>query len=145
SPPKPGTTTVIKHCRHLHGPPLPRSSWTATAAIHYRVNSVSMNCLAAGGNTFPELRDNIQGYVSAALVNYNQGNSIYCPLGSGSLPSNTIANSKGELKAITTRSDIVLDGPFVPTPPPFINPGEDERGEETLTDQDLSEYTDPYI
>nr|GFA67850.1 reverse transcriptase domain-containing protein [Tanacetum cinerariifolium] len=29
-------------------------------------------CLAAGGNTFPELRDNIQGYVVAAAVNYNQ-------------------------------------------------------------------------
>nr|GFA83441.1 hypothetical protein [Tanacetum cinerariifolium] len=28
-------------------------------------------CLAAGGNTFPELRDNIQGYVAAAVVNYN--------------------------------------------------------------------------
>nr|GEY91175.1 hypothetical protein [Tanacetum cinerariifolium] len=28
-------------------------------------------CLTAGGNTFPELRDNIQGYVSAAAVNYN--------------------------------------------------------------------------
>nr|GFA85019.1 reverse transcriptase domain-containing protein [Tanacetum cinerariifolium] len=36
-------------------------------------------CLAAGGNTFPELRDNIQGNVSAAAVNYNQGNSGYCP------------------------------------------------------------------
>nr|GFB67139.1 reverse transcriptase domain-containing protein [Tanacetum cinerariifolium] len=32
-------------------------------------------CLAADGNTFPELRDNIQGYVSAATVNYNQGSS----------------------------------------------------------------------
>nr|GFB57943.1 reverse transcriptase domain-containing protein [Tanacetum cinerariifolium] len=30
-------------------------------------------CLAADGNTFPEFRDNIQGYVSAAAVNYNQG------------------------------------------------------------------------
>nr|GEV11586.1 reverse transcriptase domain-containing protein [Tanacetum cinerariifolium] len=29
-------------------------------------------CLAASGNTFPELRDNIQGYVSATTVNYNQ-------------------------------------------------------------------------
>nr|GEU34869.1 hypothetical protein [Tanacetum cinerariifolium] len=29
-------------------------------------------CLAVGGNTFPKLRDNIQGYVSAAAVNYNQ-------------------------------------------------------------------------
>nr|GFB21077.1 reverse transcriptase domain-containing protein [Tanacetum cinerariifolium] len=61
--------------------------------------------------------------------------------GSGSLPSNTIANPKGELKAITTRSGIVLDGPFVLIPPPFINPDEDERVEETLTDQDLIEYT----
>nr|GEX22106.1 reverse transcriptase domain-containing protein [Tanacetum cinerariifolium] len=90
-------------------------------------------CLAAGGNTFPELRDNIQGYVSTATVNYNQGLR--------SLPSNTVANPKGKLKAITTQSGIVLDGPTVPTPPLFINPEEDERVEETLTDPDLSEYT----
>nr|GFA89350.1 reverse transcriptase domain-containing protein [Tanacetum cinerariifolium] len=62
-------------------------------------------------------------------------------LGSGSLPSNTIANPKGELKAITTRSGIVLDGPSVPMPPPFLNPEEDERVEETLTDLKLSEFT----
>nr|GEW86906.1 hypothetical protein [Tanacetum cinerariifolium] len=62
-------------------------------------------------------------------------------LGSGPLPSHTIANPKGELKAITTRSGIVLDGPFVPMPPSFINSKEDERVEETLTDQDLAEYT----
>nr|GFA74461.1 reverse transcriptase domain-containing protein [Tanacetum cinerariifolium] len=37
--------------------------------------------LAAGGNTFPELRDNIQGYVSAAAVNYNHGNPGYRPQG----------------------------------------------------------------
>nr|GEY72318.1 reverse transcriptase domain-containing protein [Tanacetum cinerariifolium] len=36
-------------------------------------------CLAADGNTFSELRDNIQGYVAAAAINYNQGNSGYCP------------------------------------------------------------------
>nr|GEX26144.1 reverse transcriptase domain-containing protein [Tanacetum cinerariifolium] len=90
-------------------------------------------CLAASGNTFLELKDIIQGYVLATPVNYNQG--------SGSLPSNTVANPKGELKAITTLSGIVLDGPSVPTPPPFINLGEDEHVEETLTDQDLSEYT----
>nr|GEW81111.1 reverse transcriptase domain-containing protein [Tanacetum cinerariifolium] len=98
-------------------------------------------CLAAGGNTFLKLRDNIQGYVAAAAVNYNQGNLVYRPPGSGSLPSNTVANPKGELKAITTRSGIVLDEPTVPTPPPFINPEVDERVEETLTNQDLFEYT----
>nr|GFC65293.1 hypothetical protein [Tanacetum cinerariifolium] len=38
-------------------------------------------CLAAGGNTFPEYRDNIQGYVSAATGNFNQGNPGYRPQG----------------------------------------------------------------
>nr|GFB95121.1 hypothetical protein [Tanacetum cinerariifolium] len=38
-------------------------------------------CLAAGGNTFPEYRDNIQGYVSAATGNLNQGNLGYRPQG----------------------------------------------------------------
>nr|GEZ03703.1 hypothetical protein [Tanacetum cinerariifolium] len=90
-------------------------------------------CLAAGGNTFPKLRDNIQGYVSVAAVQYNQG--------SGSLPSNTVANPKGELKAITTRSGLVIDGPTVPTPLTSINKEVDERVEETFTDPDLAEYT----
>ncbi|GJY79892.1 reverse transcriptase domain-containing protein [Tanacetum coccineum] len=141
-------------------------------------------CLTTDGNTF---RDNIQGYVSAAAVNYNQGynrgnnfkqdTSYQAPiqqnqvvplselekikkinelnnmmasffqmntassLGLGSLLGNTIANPKGELKAITTRSGLVFDGPSVPMPPPFINPEEDERAEETLMDPKLAEYT----
>nr|GFA76362.1 hypothetical protein [Tanacetum cinerariifolium] len=36
-------------------------------------------CLAADGNTFLKFRNNIQGYVSAAAVNYNQGNFGYRP------------------------------------------------------------------
>ncbi|GKD46857.1 hypothetical protein Tco_1271502, partial [Tanacetum coccineum] len=36
--------------------------------------------------------------------------------GSGSLPSNTVANPKGELKAITTQSGASYDGPQVPPP-----------------------------
>ncbi|GKB39336.1 hypothetical protein Tco_0884278 [Tanacetum coccineum] len=43
------------------------------------------------------------------------------------------------MKAITTRSGLVLDGPSVPMPPPFINPEEDERAEETLTDPKLAD------
>ncbi|GJW91429.1 reverse transcriptase domain-containing protein [Tanacetum coccineum] len=124
-------------------------------------------CFTADGNTFPEYRDNIQGYVATAAGNYNQGNAGYRPqasisnqtnelnnmmasffqmntastLGSGSLPSNTVANPRGELKAITTRSGLVLDGPTIPMPPPFINLEEDERIEETLTDPKHGEYT----
>ncbi|GJS51671.1 hypothetical protein Tco_0625033 [Tanacetum coccineum] len=57
------------------------------------------------------------------------------------LPSNTVANPKGELKTITTRSGLVLDGPTVPMPPPFKNPEEDERVEETLTDPKHGKFT----
>ncbi|GJR23312.1 reverse transcriptase domain-containing protein [Tanacetum coccineum] len=37
--------------------------------------------------------------------------------GSGSLPSNTIANPKGNVKAITTRSDVSYNGPQFSSPP----------------------------
>nr|GEU75088.1 putative reverse transcriptase domain-containing protein [Tanacetum cinerariifolium] len=137
-------------------------------------------CLAIDGNTFPEFRDNIQGFISAAAVNYNQGNSGYHPPGvanqirpSGFTQPNVQNNQNrysqpqgynrgnnfnqdssyqasiqqnqvvplSELKAITIRSCLVLDGPSVPMPPPFINLEEDERVKEILTDQDLAEYT----
>nr|GEW94714.1 hypothetical protein [Tanacetum cinerariifolium] len=98
-------------------------------------------CLAAGGNTFPEFRDNIQGYVSAAACNYNQGNRGYRPQGVANQMRPPVANPKGELKTITTRSGLVTDGPTVPTPPKFVNLEEDECVEETYTDPDLAEYT----
>nr|GEX47751.1 reverse transcriptase domain-containing protein [Tanacetum cinerariifolium] len=60
---------------------------------------------------------------------------------SGPLPNNTIANLKGELKAIATLSGLVLDGPSVPMPPPFLNSEEDECVEETLMDPNLDEFT----
>ncbi|GJV46311.1 putative ribonuclease H-like domain-containing protein [Tanacetum coccineum] len=41
----------------------------------------------------------------------------FSPSGSGSLPSNTIANPKGDIKAITTRSGVSYNGPQVPPPP----------------------------
>nr|GEZ50302.1 reverse transcriptase domain-containing protein [Tanacetum cinerariifolium] len=120
------------------------------AKLTHAVNQQTSVCLAVGGNTFLEFRDNIQGYVSAAAGNNNQGNPGYRPQGvanqmrppgSRTLPSNTITNPKGKLKAITTRSGLVTDGPTVPNPPISINPGEDECVEETYTDPDLAEYT----
>ncbi|GJS08154.1 reverse transcriptase domain-containing protein [Tanacetum coccineum] len=48
------------------------------------------------------------------LSNYFQMNK---PSSSGPLPSNTVTNPKGDLKAITTRSGVSYDGPLIP--PPF--------------------------
>nr|GFC59536.1 reverse transcriptase domain-containing protein [Tanacetum cinerariifolium] len=41
---------------------------------------------------------------------------------SGTLPSNTIANPRSDLKAITTRSGVSYDGPQIPPPPSFLPP-----------------------
>nr|GEW57621.1 hypothetical protein [Tanacetum cinerariifolium] len=89
------------------------------------------NFPATDGNVY---RDNIQEYVSqASAVNYNQGNTNYRPQmmsnkilppgfppfvnsnsastsSSDTLPSNTIANPKSDLKEITTRSGVTYDG-----------------------------------
>ncbi|GJZ59779.1 reverse transcriptase domain-containing protein [Tanacetum coccineum] len=113
-----------------------------------KTNEASMQAMRNHiGNLKSELRNEMQATMSnqtnelknmmASFFQMNTASSS----GSGSLPSNTIANPKGELKAITTRSGIVLDGPSVLMPPPFINPEEDERAEETLTDPELAEYT----
>ncbi|GJW06474.1 reverse transcriptase domain-containing protein [Tanacetum coccineum] len=82
--------------------------------------------------------------------NYNQGQihrpSVYQPpvfqaqayqtpvpqsQGSGSLPSNTVANPKGDLKAITTRSGVSYDGP--PIPPPLSSLLEEVEQEPEVT------------
>ncbi|GJY22121.1 reverse transcriptase domain-containing protein [Tanacetum coccineum] len=75
------------------------------------------NCPATDGNVN---RDNIQEYVSqAATGNFNQGNTNPRQPSStlGTLPSNTILNPKGEIKAITTRSGVTYEGPSIPTNP----------------------------
>nr|GFB99130.1 reverse transcriptase domain-containing protein [Tanacetum cinerariifolium] len=61
-------------------------------------------------------------------------------LGSRTLPGNTISNPKGEIKAITTRSGLVTNGPTVPNPPKFVNQEEDECVEETYMDPNHAEY-----
>ncbi|GKB14549.1 reverse transcriptase domain-containing protein [Tanacetum coccineum] len=56
------------------------------------------------------------------------------PSGSGSLPSNTIANPRGDLKAITTRSGVSYDGPTIPTTSSHL-PKEVEREPEATKDK----------
>ncbi|GJY46818.1 reverse transcriptase domain-containing protein [Tanacetum coccineum] len=56
------------------------------------------------------------------------------PSGSGSLPSNTIANPRGDVKAITTRSGVSYDGPTIP-PTPSPLPKEVERETKAMKDK----------
>ncbi|GJS63860.1 reverse transcriptase domain-containing protein [Tanacetum coccineum] len=57
---------------------------------------------------------------------------------SGTLPSNTIPNPKGEMKAITTRSGVAYEGPSIPTNP---SPKKIvERETEETTDKEQSNF-----
>ncbi|GKE72814.1 reverse transcriptase domain-containing protein [Tanacetum coccineum] len=56
------------------------------------------------------------------------------PSGSGSLPSNTVANLRGDVKAITTRSGVAYDGPTIP-PTPSPLPKEVKREIEVTKDK----------
>nr|GEV74845.1 copia protein [Tanacetum cinerariifolium] len=73
-------------------------------------------CLAADGNTFLEFQDNIQGYVSAATVNYNQDNSSYRPL--------SVANQIRPLDEDERTEDILTDLKLaeytIKVPPPLV-------------------------
>ncbi|GJS69565.1 reverse transcriptase domain-containing protein [Tanacetum coccineum] len=54
---------------------------------------------------------------------------------SGTLPSNTIPNPKGEMKAITTRSGVAYEGPSIPTNPSYKKVVERETEETTDKEQ----------
>nr|GEW54460.1 reverse transcriptase domain-containing protein [Tanacetum cinerariifolium] len=76
------TTTMIAILKQFQATP-PPASVKAVEEICVTCGGAHpyYQCLAADGNTFLELRDNIQGYIAAAVVNYNQGNSGYRPPG----------------------------------------------------------------
>ncbi|GKF13088.1 hypothetical protein Tco_0051014 [Tanacetum coccineum] len=116
-----------------------------------QVNVVTPSCETCGGphsyNDCPATDGQNQNVYAVGA--YNQGGNSYQPQGNRNLLSyrsdNYLGqpgfNPKGELKAITTRSGLVLDEPSVPMPPPFINPEEDKRIEDTFTDPKHGDFT----
>nr|GEV48254.1 reverse transcriptase domain-containing protein [Tanacetum cinerariifolium] len=117
-----------------------------------KINEINIKSMQTQINNVKyELKNEMKTLIQASM--FNQTNALKNMMasffqmntastsGSGPLPSNTVANQKGKSKAITTQSCLVLDGPSVLMPPPFINPKEDERVEETLTGPELGEFT----
>ncbi|GKB12864.1 reverse transcriptase domain-containing protein [Tanacetum coccineum] len=103
---------------------------------YIRMNENKISSMQTQMNNLATLNQRLE----SMLGNFIKMNTASA-LGTGTLPSNTVANPKGELKAITTRSGLVHDRPTVPIPTPFINPEEDERVEETYTEPDHGEFT----
>ncbi|GJR99968.1 reverse transcriptase domain-containing protein [Tanacetum coccineum] len=89
------------------------------------IKSVDTKCETCGGpHSFTECPA-VDGYTQEAA---------YATTGSGSLPSNTVANPRGDVKAITTRSGVAYDGPTIP-PTHSPLPKEVERETEVTKDK----------
>nr|GFC76128.1 reverse transcriptase domain-containing protein [Tanacetum cinerariifolium] len=58
------------------------------------------------------------------------------PSTSGTLPSNTIPNPKGKMKAVTTRSGLAYEGPSIPIESPHEKV--DEQNTEEILDKEHS-------
>ncbi|GJU71956.1 reverse transcriptase domain-containing protein [Tanacetum coccineum] len=119
------------------------------------VKAVEETCVTCGGAhswyNCPA-SDNNQASVCATTGTYNQVappnrvSNQMAPPGfasnqastSGTLPSNTIPNPKGEMKAITTRSGVAYEGPSIPTNPSPKKVVEQET--EETTDKEQSNF-----
>ncbi|GJV71776.1 hypothetical protein Tco_1491771 [Tanacetum coccineum] len=73
------------------------------------------------------------------IVNSNQASTS----SSGSLPSNTVANPKGELKAITTRSGVSYDGPQIP--PPVVEVETEVTKDTVLPNESTNDVQPPIV
>ncbi|GKF19170.1 hypothetical protein Tco_0067808, partial [Tanacetum coccineum] len=66
----------------------------------------------------------MQGVSKTDFENYVKANDVVLRnmqnQGQGSLPSNTVTNSREDLKGITTRSGVAYQGPTIPTSSPKV-------------------------
>ncbi|GJZ14862.1 reverse transcriptase domain-containing protein [Tanacetum coccineum] len=138
---------------------------TRVLQTNQQVNTVTPSCETCGGphsyNDCPATVGQNQNVYAVGA--YNQGGNSYQPQASkskqpapalskpesgkqpkyGISPCNTdvCVTQKVNVSPYLLESGLVLDEPSVPIPPPFINPEEDERVEETFTDSEHGEFT----
>nr|GEZ44192.1 reverse transcriptase domain-containing protein [Tanacetum cinerariifolium] len=85
-------------------------------SIYVKANDAVMRNMQTQSQNMQNQLTNLTELITK-FVNSNSAST----LSSGTLPSNTIANPRSDLKEITTRSGVTYDGPQIP-PPPFFLP-----------------------
>nr|GEV94787.1 hypothetical protein [Tanacetum cinerariifolium] len=92
-----------------------------------------INVLRGDFNKHEEnLRRNLNNDMRSILGSFFQNQ----PLTSGTLPSNTVPNPKGEMKDVTTRIGLAYEGPSIPANSPFEKV--DEQNTEEILDKEHS-------
>nr|GEY20283.1 reverse transcriptase domain-containing protein [Tanacetum cinerariifolium] len=114
------------------GLPIDFSSYKKSNESMIRNLQIQINELKGSFSKKEEnLRRNLNNDMKSILGSFfdNQAST------SGTLSSNTIPNSKGEMKAITTRSGVAYEGPSIPTNPSLKKVVEQETKETTDKEQ----------
>nr|GEW66418.1 reverse transcriptase domain-containing protein [Tanacetum cinerariifolium] len=93
------------------------------------VKTVKESCVTCSGAHAYYNCPNTDSNQPSVCVRRNQSST------SGTLPTNTIPNPKGEMKAITTRSGVACEGPSIPTPKKVV-----ERETEETTDKEQTNF-----
>nr|GEV97289.1 reverse transcriptase domain-containing protein [Tanacetum cinerariifolium] len=94
-------------------------------------NNENQNTMKTQQTVLMEQQNAFQNNLQSLLSGFFQNQSST----SGTLSSNTIPNLKGEMKAITTRSGVVYEGPSIPTPKKVV-----EQETEETTDKEQSNF-----
>ncbi|GJW38465.1 hypothetical protein Tco_0064310 [Tanacetum coccineum] len=114
------------------GPSNDLSNYIKTNEVNMRAMQNQINNMKIElKNEFKTSMTNQNNEIKNMLSNFFQ---MQNPSGSGSLPSNTVANPRGDVKAITTRSGVAYDGPTIP-PTPSPPPKEVEHETEAIKDK----------
>nr|GEV38049.1 reverse transcriptase domain-containing protein [Tanacetum cinerariifolium] len=84
-------------------------------AAYVKANDAVMRNMQTQGQNMQNQLTNMT-YLLTKFVNSNNASTS----SSGTLPSDTISNTRSDLKAITTRSGVSYDGPQIPPRPSFL-------------------------
>ncbi|GJX29501.1 reverse transcriptase domain-containing protein [Tanacetum coccineum] len=88
-----------------------KTNYVNMRAIQNQINNMKVEFKNGVQTTMRNQSNELKNDIKNMMSNFFQMQS---PSGLGSLPSNTIANPRGDLKAITTRSGVSYDGPTIP-------------------------------
>nr|GEU31841.1 reverse transcriptase domain-containing protein [Tanacetum cinerariifolium] len=109
------------------------SSYIKSNEIAIKSMQNQINVLRGDFNKQEEnLRRNLKDDMSNILSSFFQNQ----PSTSGTLPSNTVPNPKGEMKVVTTRSGLAYEGPSIPANSPLEKV--DEQNTEEILDKEHS-------
>nr|GEW50856.1 reverse transcriptase domain-containing protein [Tanacetum cinerariifolium] len=105
-----------------------KSNEIAIKSMQNQINVLTGDFSKQEENLKKNLNDDMRNILSSFFQNQ--------PSTLGTLPSNTITNPKGEMKAVTTRSGLAYEGPSIPTESPLEKV--DEQNTEEILDKEQS-------